>query len=94
MSSFQKNHTINSNKYCSQLDQPKAAVDEKCPELVNRKRIVFHQDNTRPHVSLMTRQKLLQLSWEVLLLKKKKDRGVFGFIYLAAPSLNYGMQDL
>ena len=67
MSSFQKNQTINSNKYCSQLDQLNAAVDENCPELVNRKHIVFHQDNTRPHVSLMTRQKLLQLGWEVLL---------------------------
>ena len=61
-----ENQTINSNKCCSQLDQVKAALDEKRPELVNRKRIIFHQDNTRPHVSLMTRQKLLQLGWEVL----------------------------
>ena len=38
---------INSNKYCSQLDQLKAALDEKHPELVNRKRIIFHQDNAR-----------------------------------------------
>ena len=53
-----ENQTINSNKYCSQLDQLKAALDEKRPELVNRERIIFHQDNARPHVSLMTRQKL------------------------------------
>ena len=58
---------INSNQYCSQLDQLKAALDEKRPELVNTKRIIFHQDNARPHVSLMTRQKLLQLGWEVLI---------------------------
>ena len=58
---------INSNKYCSQLDQLKAALNEKHPELVNRKHIIFHQDNARPHVSLMTRQKLLQLGWEVLI---------------------------
>ena len=45
----------------------KAALDEKRLELVNRKRMIFHQDNTRPHVSLMTRQKLLQLGWEVLI---------------------------
>jgi len=38
----------NSNKYCSQLDQLKAALDKKCPELVNRKCIIFHQDNARP----------------------------------------------
>ena len=62
-----ENQMINSNKYCSQLDQLKAAHDEKHPELVNRKRKIFHQDNVRPRVSLMTRQKLLQLGWEVLI---------------------------
>ena len=62
-----ENQTINSSKYCSQSDQLKAAIDEKRPELANRKLIVFHQDNTRQHVSLMTRQKLLQLVWEVLI---------------------------
>ena len=62
-----ENQTINSNRYCSQLDQLKAVLDEKHLELVNRKCIIFHQDEARPHVSLMTRQKLLQLVWEVLL---------------------------
>ena len=62
-----ENQTINSNKYRSQLDQMKVALDEKRPELVNRKHIIFHQDNTRPHVFLMTRQKLLNLGWEVLI---------------------------
>ena len=62
-----ENQTINSNKYCSQLDQLKAALYEKRPELVNRRRIIFHQDNARPHVSLMTGQKLLQFGWEVLI---------------------------
>ena len=54
-----ENQTINSNKHCSQLDQLKAALEGKRPELVNRKCLIFHQNNTRPHVSLMTRQKLL-----------------------------------
>ena len=58
---------VNSNKYCSQLSQLKAALDRKHPELVNRKCILFYQDNARLHVSLMTRQKLLQLGWEVLI---------------------------
>ena len=62
-----ENQTINSNKHCSQLDQLKAARDEKCPELVNRKCIIFQQDNARSHVSLVTKQKLFQLGWEVLI---------------------------
>ena len=62
-----ENKIINSNKCCSQLDQLKVALDKKRPELVNRKCIIFHQDNARPHVSLMTRQNLLQLGWAVLI---------------------------
>ena len=51
---FPENQMINSNKYCFQLDQLKAALDEKHPEFVNRKCTIFHQDNARPHVCLMT----------------------------------------
>ena len=53
--------------YCSQFSQPKAALHEKHLELVNRKCIISYQDNARLHVYLMTRQKLLQLGWEVLI---------------------------
>ncbi|OAD59371.1 Histone-lysine N-methyltransferase SETMAR, partial [Eufriesea mexicana] len=34
--------------------------------IVNRKGVVFYQDNARPHISLITRQKLLELDWDVL----------------------------
>ena len=34
--------------------------------MTNRKDVVFHHDNTRPHTSLVTRQKLLELGWDVL----------------------------
>ena len=61
-----ENQTVNSSEYFSQLYQLKAALDEKCLKLVNKKRIIFHQDDVRPHVSLMTRQKLLQLDLEDL----------------------------
>ena len=62
-----ENQKINSNKDCSHLDPLKIALDEKYLELVNRKHTLFHQDNVRSHISLMTRQKLLQLGWEVLI---------------------------
>ncbi|GFX01645.1 mariner Mos1 transposase [Trichonephila clavipes] len=35
-------------------------------ELINRKGVVFHQDNAIPHISLVTRQKLLQLEWDTM----------------------------
>ena len=38
---------------------------EKQPELATRKGVIFHQDNARPHTSLVTRKKLLELDWEV-----------------------------
>jgi len=62
-----RNQTINSDVYCRQLDKLNAAVKEKRPELVNRKGVVFHHDNARPYTSLVTRQKLLDLGWEVML---------------------------
>ena len=39
---------VNSNKNCSQVGQVKAAFSEKHLELINRKRITFHQDNVKP----------------------------------------------
>ncbi|GFX54931.1 histone-lysine N-methyltransferase SETMAR [Trichonephila clavipes] len=42
------------------------ALQQKWSELINRKGVVFHQDNVRPHTSLVTRQKLLQLEWNTM----------------------------
>ena len=58
--------TLNSDLYCQQLDWLKLAIDEKRPELADRRGVVFYQDNARPHTSIMTRQKLRKLGWEVL----------------------------
>ncbi|CAK9827264.1 Histone-lysine N-methyltransferase SETMAR [Anthophora retusa] len=61
-----RNQTINSDVYCRQLDSLKESIKQKRPELVNRNGVVFHHDNARPHTSLVTRQKLIELGWDVL----------------------------
>ena len=77
-----ENQTINSKKYFSQLYQLKAALNQKHLKFVNRKCIIFYQDSTRVHVSLMTRQKLLQLGWGVLIhLLYSPDIVPLDFIY-------------
>ena len=54
-----ENQTISFNKYCSRLEQLKTALSETHPELVNIKRVIFHQGTARPHISLKSRQRLL-----------------------------------
>ncbi|GFT64420.1 putative DD34D transposase [Trichonephila clavipes] len=59
--------TLNLDLYCQQLDRSKPVIDQKGPELANRRGVVFHQDNNSPHTSEVTRQNLWELDWEVLL---------------------------
>ena len=61
-----RNQTINSNVYCHQLIKLDKKIEEKWPELTTRKGVIFHQDNARPHTSLVTRKKLLELGWKVM----------------------------
>ena len=61
------NEKLNSEKYCQQLDNLKTAVQEKRPAMFNRKDIILHHDNARPHAALGTRQKIAELGWEILL---------------------------
>lgn len=58
--------TIDSTLYCSQLTRLAREISIKRPELANRKGVVFHHDNAKPHTSLTTRSKLLRLDWDVL----------------------------
>ena len=44
-----------------QLAKLSNAVEEKLPEVANRKGVVFQHDDAKPHTSLVTRQKLLKL---------------------------------
>ncbi|KAJ0174901.1 hypothetical protein K1T71_010009 [Dendrolimus kikuchii] len=50
--------TIDSELYCEQLMRLKQKVERKRPELINRRGVVFHHDNSRRHTSLATQQKL------------------------------------
>ena len=59
--------TVDSVLYCQQLTRLQEGIQKKRPEFVNRKGVVFHYDNARPHTSLMTRQKLTELGCEVLM---------------------------
>ena len=58
---------VDSVLYCQQLTRLHKAIQKKCPESVNRKGVVFHHDNAKPHTSLVTRPKLTELVWEVLI---------------------------
>ena len=57
---------LNSEKYCQQLDDLKTPFQEKMPEVFNRKDIILHHDNARPHAALRTCQKIAELDWEIL----------------------------
>ncbi|GFW44661.1 histone-lysine N-methyltransferase SETMAR [Trichonephila clavipes] len=59
--------TLNSDIFCEQLDRLKLAIDQKRPELSNRRGVVFYQDNASPDTSVVTLQKLWELGWEVLM---------------------------
>ncbi|KAJ0173872.1 hypothetical protein K1T71_011021 [Dendrolimus kikuchii] len=59
--------TIDSELYCEQLTRLKQKVERKRPELINRRGVVFHHDNARPHTSLATQQKLREFGFEVLM---------------------------
>lgn len=60
------NQTITSERYIQQLQHVSDNIKKKRPALANRHRIVLQQDNARPHVSLATRQKLMELDWDLL----------------------------
>lgn len=58
------NATINAQVYCQQLERLNQALKKKRPALVNRKGVMFHQDNARPHTAKITSQKIEELGWE------------------------------
>ncbi|GBP17094.1 Histone-lysine N-methyltransferase SETMAR [Eumeta japonica] len=51
--------------YCQQLMRLKQEVEKKRPELINRKSVIFHYINARPHASIAIQQILRKFCWEV-----------------------------
>ena len=60
---LRRGETITADKQFTRLD---AAIREKRPVLANRKGVIFHHDNARPHVAQQTLRKLKELKWEIL----------------------------
>ena len=58
--------TITAEVYCEQLDRLKSAIEQKRPALANRRGILFHHDNARPHTARITLNKLSEFGWELL----------------------------
>ena len=59
--------TINSDKYCTELEKLREALAEKRPGLVNKNNVIFHHDNARPHViAKSVTKKLSEFNWEIL----------------------------
>ncbi|GFX33490.1 hypothetical protein TNCV_1006511 [Trichonephila clavipes] len=56
-----RGQTLNSDIYCQQLDRLKIVIDQKWPELANRRSVVFHQDNAKLQTSVLTRQNFWEL---------------------------------
>ncbi|GFS66707.1 hypothetical protein TNCV_229561 [Trichonephila clavipes] len=59
---LEHDQTLSSDIYCQQLDHLKLAIDQKWPELANRRGVVFHPDNARPYTSVVIHQNLWELS--------------------------------
>ena len=53
--------TIDADLYCAQLDRMYAALGEKYPALINRKRVLLQQDNAKPHTARKTKEKIKNL---------------------------------
>ncbi|GFY21034.1 histone-lysine N-methyltransferase SETMAR [Trichonephila clavipes] len=61
------NTTFNEMYCCHQLNQLNESLEQKKVRIdQQRKGVVFHQGNAKLHISLVTRQNLLQLEWDIL----------------------------
>ena len=80
-----ENQMTNSKEYYSQSDQLKAALVEKHLELVNRKYIIFHQDNTRLLFLWLPGNKCYSFAGKVLIHLLHSPGTVFMGVHLFQP---------
>ena len=62
---LEKGKTINSEYYMALLDQFSADIKKRRPHM-QKKKVLFHQDNSPCHKSMKTMVKLNELSFELL----------------------------
>lgn len=55
-------HPITSEVYCQQLDRVHEIMQQRYPQLINRKRVLLQQDNARPHTAKKTMVKIDELA--------------------------------
>ena len=68
---LQKGKTINSEYYCSLLDQLDEKIHKKRPGL-QLKKITFHQDNAPVHNGVFTMTKFSKLRYDFYVFREKK----------------------
>lgn len=63
---LEPNQTITADYYSHQLSNLNEALNKNRPSLVNRRKVLFHHDNARPHTARQTLGKLNELGWELM----------------------------
>ena len=58
--------TITADIYCQQLERLHEALIVKRPAVVNRRGVILHQDNARPHTAKVSQNKIRGLGWDLL----------------------------
>lgn len=60
--------TINGEVYREYLDPVQQNLIIKRPCLVNRQRVIFHQDTAKPHTAILTKEQIMkELNWELII---------------------------
>ena len=57
--------TITKEVYSSQLRQVAQSILKKMPAVADRKGVIFHQDNARPHTAKAALKVIKELGWEL-----------------------------